>query len=159
MPIFRCDVVDLYVVRRALGAGHEVLQLRRAREPLAGTWQPIMGHIEPGETAVAAMLREAREEVGLDVRTVECWQLEQTYPFFIAATDTVMISPRFVVRVERAWEARLNGEHDAHRWVAMGDADRHFTWPGQLAALREIERILLPGSLQGRHLRLAFGGG
>ena len=161
MPTLRTDIVDLYLARRPLTPGGpvglELLQLRRSKAPLLGSWQPIMGHIEPGETALQAATREAAEEVGLALagpHTRGLWQLEQTFPFFIAATDTLMISPRFVALLAPDWQPTLNHEHDAHRWVNAADAQRHFTWPGQLHALREIELILSPGSLQGEHLRI-----
>ncbi|MCU0688784.1 MAG: NUDIX domain-containing protein [Phycisphaerales bacterium] len=158
MPTFRTDIIDLYILRRAEGAGWEVLQLRRTDPPLAGTWQPVMGHIQAGERATAAMAREAREELGLDIATspsvLGLWQLEQTFPFYIADLDAIIASPRFLAQVDRAWSPVLNREHSAYRWVNLAAADSHFTWPGQLHALAEIHRILLPGSLHGQHLRL-----
>lgn len=149
----RADVVDVWVVRNAPGkrragrGGLTLLQLRRAKEPLKGTWQPVMGHTERGETAVDAAVREAREEVGLDVRGKEAldfFALEQVHPFYIAAIDCVVLSPRFVVVVVEGWEPRLNREHAASRWVsASGESVRkHFLWPGQWAAAQEIAGVL-----------------
>ena len=37
----------------------------------AGYWCPICGRVEPGESQAAAVEREVREEVGLDVRAIE----------------------------------------------------------------------------------------
>ena len=157
-PRVRTDIVDLYVVRPGESRGWEVLQVRRTRAPMLGTWQPVMGHIEAGETAVVAVVREAREELGLEIsglaREGWFWQLEQVWAFYIAAMDCVVMSPRFVVRVGRGWEPALNAEHDARRWVALGEAGRWFMWPGQSHALREVEGVLMPGSLAGEHLRL-----
>jgi 8-oxo-dGTP pyrophosphatase MutT (NUDIX family) len=158
MPTFRTDIIDLYILRRGVAVGWEVLQLRRTEPPLAGSWQPVMGHIHAHERATAAMAREAREELGLDLPTsaavLGLWQLEQTFPFFIAELDAIIASPRFLAVVDRTWTPTLNNEHSAHRWVDLAAADSHFTWPGQLHALAEIHRILLPGSLQGQNLRL-----
>ena len=36
-----------------------------ARTPMRGTWQPVMGHIEPGERARDTAVRELHEELGL----------------------------------------------------------------------------------------------
>ena len=189
-PKVRSDVVDVYIVRTAT-ASHadsvlselantdspssptdvELLQLQRSRDPLRGTWQPVMGHIEPGETAVQAALRETHEETGLVVdlaalkhareasgspdgapsgaplaagACLGMWALEQVHPFYIAAIDCIVLSPRFVVLVDASWTPQLNAEHTASRWVSVRSASTHFTWPGQLASIAELRTILNP---------------
>lgn len=175
-PRVRSDVIEVHIARRRDGTarggpealsrgGHELLQIRRARAPLAGTWQPVMGHIEAGgvdgagETATAAALREAREEVGLvapGTAVIDAWALEQVHPFFIAAIDCIVLTPRFLIEVAGEWSPVLNAEHDAFRWVALTEADGAFLWPGQRAALREIERLLSPAAPERDALRLPW---
>ena len=46
--------------------GPEVLLIRRGRPPLAGAWSLPGGHIEPGERAADAALRELQEETGVE---------------------------------------------------------------------------------------------
>lgn len=41
--------------------------IRRALEPLAGYWAPPGGYVELGESVPEAVVREAREECGLDI--------------------------------------------------------------------------------------------
>ena len=43
-----------------------ILLVRRGRPPQAGRWSVPGGHVEPGETPEAAVLRELREETGLE---------------------------------------------------------------------------------------------
>ncbi|HRQ66143.1 MAG TPA: NUDIX domain-containing protein [Xanthomonadaceae bacterium] len=52
-----------------------VLLIRRARTvPRAGVWSPPTGRIEAGESAAQAVVREAREELGLEVRPIaQAW--------------------------------------------------------------------------------------
>jgi len=175
MPSVRADLIDVYIVRPVApnartggarsgergGAAFEFLQLRRTREPMAGTWHCVMGHVESGEAAVAAMVREVLEEVGLDVRASArefggVWCLEQVHPFFVPELDAVVLSPRFVVEVPSDWEPRLNAEHDGARWVdgpiglegkARAAALRRWLWPGQRKAVEEAcaEILALPG--------------
>jgi 8-oxo-dGTP pyrophosphatase MutT (NUDIX family) len=141
VPSLRADIVDAYVLRRTPGI--ELLQLRRTGAPLAGTWQPVMGHVEAGETAVGCLWRELEEETGLARDTVlGAWALEQVHPFFIAEIDAVVMSPRFAVEVGAGWSPMLNGEHDAHRWVPAEQAEDAFLWPGQHAAIAELEALL-----------------
>ncbi len=42
-----------------------ILLVRRGRAPQAGRWSVPGGHVEPGETPEAAVLRELLEETGL----------------------------------------------------------------------------------------------
>jgi len=44
----------------------KVLIAQRGKAPLAGIWSLPGGHIEPGETAQAAALRELGEETGIE---------------------------------------------------------------------------------------------
>lgn len=44
-----------------------LLLVRRARPPAAGTWSLPGGRVEPGEDDSAAVVREVREETGLEV--------------------------------------------------------------------------------------------
>src|SRR4051812_1092336 len=157
-PAIRTDIVDVYVFRRFPSEGItrgdpyvEVLQLYRAEAPLVSTWQPVMGHVESGETGAACAWRELFEELGLqrgDAALLGLWALEQVHPYFMAELDAVILSPRFAAEVSGHWEPRLNGEHRAHRWIAAHQAHRYFMWPGQVAAVHEITQWLLkPGSL------------
>ncbi|QYU70206.1 NUDIX hydrolase [Leptolyngbya sp. 15MV] len=165
MPTIRCDLVDVYVIRQFEGewlhradTRIEFLQLCRAVEPARNTWQPVMGHIEHGETAIGAAIRELREEVGLkpsDKAFKGMWQLEQVHPFFLASQDAIVLSPRFVVEVSPEFGPRLNQEHDGWRWIASHQAMRYFMWPGQLQAVREIVDVVFrPGSITRDALRV-----
>jgi 8-oxo-dGTP pyrophosphatase MutT (NUDIX family) len=57
-------------------SGPRVLMVERgARGSFAGWWQPVSGRIEPGESQAEAVVREVREEVGLEVRALrKVWE-------------------------------------------------------------------------------------
>jgi 8-oxo-dGTP pyrophosphatase MutT (NUDIX family) len=156
-PRLKSDVVDVYVFRR-VGRKVEFLQLHRTGRPLDGTWQPVMGHIRKGESAIACAKRELREEVGLSTRTphlLGLWALELVHPFFLAEMNAIYLCPRFAAEVPRSWRPRLNGEHDAWRWVHGSKVKSQFMWPGQHGAIVEIMDCLIrPGSLAEPRLRI-----
>lgn len=152
-PALRTDIVDVIVFRRA-AAGVEFLQLRRAAAPLAGTWQPVMGHVEESESAAAAALRELAEETGYapDRGLVGFWQLESLNVYFLAARDCVMLSPGFAAEVDATREPVLDVSHSAHRWVAPGQVESLFLWPGHRHAIAQIQRDILPPDAPTREL-------
>lgn len=162
MTTLRCDMVTVLVLRRN-SPEPEFLQLRRAPDPTGrrlgvGLWQPVMGAIEPGETAPHAASRELCEEIGLDVTSDQCvnwWSINRVRPFYCSARDAVFLGPAFAAEVSLAWSPRLNEEHDAFRWVAHRDVRNTFMWPDQIDACDEIVDFLLrPGSTAEAALRL-----
>lgn len=61
-----------------LREGARVLLIRRAAGvPRPGVWSPPTGRVEPGESIVDAVVREAREELGITVSALrEVWQCD-----------------------------------------------------------------------------------
>ncbi|MEM9064887.1 MAG: NUDIX domain-containing protein [Planctomycetota bacterium] len=159
-PRIRSDIADLYIFRRKPGV--EFLQLRRVGGSSHGTWHPVMGRIEAGETAPQAMLREANEETGLTPDFIlGFWALGTAFPAYLPPRDTgedecVLLAPRLAAEVKPGWEPVLNDEHDAQRWISAEDADGMFMWPTQRAAVRELLEMLKPGSLAEPGLRLSI---
>lgn len=154
-PQIRSDVVDVYVFRR-VATGVEFLQLLRADGEhggrLAETWQPLMGHVDRGESAAQTAERELREEVGLTRENpayLGLWALNGVRPFFMHARELIMLSPRFAAEVREGWEPVLNEEHTASRWIREDEVAKRFMWPGQAEAAGEITGYIARAGWEG----------
>jgi NAD+ diphosphatase len=83
----RCPACGLHTFPRTdpavtmlVEAGERCLLTRRRHAATATTWSALAGFVEPGETPEAAVAREAREEVGIEVVAVE-YVTSQPWPF------------------------------------------------------------------------------
>ncbi len=121
-------------------ADGRVLLLRRAPER-GGFWQPVTGRIEPGEGAAEAAARELREETGLDLPVrplayVHAFALSPEVNRVRAGAVVVVEETAFVAAVPRADPPRLSAEHDAHAWLAPGEATERLAFAGLRKAVR-----------------------
>ena len=109
-------MADRVVVAGALYDGGRLLAARRSAPPeLAGRWELAGGKVEPGESPEQALVRELREELGVESEALE--RIPGEWP----------LRPGYVLQV---WTARLvSGEvrplqdHDALRWLGPGEMD------------------------------------
>ncbi|MFC8231013.1 (deoxy)nucleoside triphosphate pyrophosphohydrolase [Streptomyces sp. NPDC057287] len=106
---------DSVVVAGAVCDGGRLLAARRSAPPeLAGRWELPGGKLEPGESGEQALVRELREELGVEAEPLE--RIPGEWP----------LKPGYVLRV---WTVRLlSGEpapledHDELRWLAPDEA-------------------------------------
>ncbi|WP_274561757.1 (deoxy)nucleoside triphosphate pyrophosphohydrolase [Streptomyces spiramyceticus] len=107
---------DRVVVGAAVYDRGRLLAARRSAPPeLAGGWELPGGKVEPGESPEQALVRELREELGVETETLE--RIPGEWP----------LKPGHVLQV---WTVRLVSgtprplqDHDALRWLQPHEAD------------------------------------
>ena len=120
------------VVGAAIVRGGRVLAARRsAPAALAGAWEFPGGKVEPGESPAAALARECREELGVQIAVGE----------LLGSAD---VAPGIVLHVHVAeliaGEPQPLQDHDELRWLAADELDDVSWLPADrpvLGALRE----------------------
>jgi 8-oxo-dGTP diphosphatase len=115
-----------------------LLMILRGHDPGRGLWSIPGGRIEPGETAEEAVVREVREETGLEVR---CGPLLGTAELPGLAGAVVDIRDYRAYPIAGSAAAPTAGDDAADvRWVSEAEAasmdERGEVTTGLLAALR-----------------------
>jgi 8-oxo-dGTP diphosphatase len=123
----------LVVVGAAIVREGRLLAARRSAPPaVAGGWEFPGGKVEPGESEVDALVRECREELGVEVR--------------IGALLGTVTPAEFVLRVYRAalvaGEPRPLQDHDELRWLAAHELADVPWLPADLPLLPAIREAL-----------------
>lgn len=128
------------IVRHDPEAGWQLLSARRTEPPAAaGLWEFPGGKVEDGESAEQCIVREIREELGVDVVLHEQivgplhgqWQLLEHIAFTF-----------WLCTIAPGQEPALLEDHDALAWLAV---DEMFTvpWiPADEEIVREVEGML-----------------
>ena len=131
------------------------LLLRRSptRDHAPGEWESGSGRVEQGEGFIEALLRESREELGLNVR-VECL-LGTTHVYRgEPVPENEMVGISFGCSVDDVSGLTLSDEHSEHRWVTAEEAAVLLPlghWLRALIVRAEAFRELMPVELRRLH--------
>jgi len=122
------------VVAGALISGNALLVAQRARPPeLAGLWELPGGKVAAGETDEAALERELKEELGVDV----------TVGSRLGAD--VALNPQTALRAYRVTQTGGTlhpNDHRALRWISVDDLDDLDWVPADRTWLAELKQAL-----------------
>jgi 8-oxo-dGTP pyrophosphatase MutT (NUDIX family) len=104
-----------------------ILLLRRslAKDHAAGEWETGSGGVLPGETPQAAVVREAKEETGLEIEIVS---VIDAFHFYRGTERRETIGISFHCRAAGG-EVKLSDEHEEARWVAVETARADAKYP------------------------------
>ena len=115
----------------------ELLLLRRSKTDTRrpGQWDFPGGNVEDGEDAWTAVVREAKEEAGIDITHPSLFHAHTEY----YAPDGSITWMAFAVRVQGRPAVTLSFEHDDHTWVNLDDSLQHITYERQQ---RQVKYLL-----------------
>jgi 8-oxo-dGTP diphosphatase len=126
------------VVGAAIVRDRRVLACRRTSPPeAAGRWELPGGKVEPGETPEAALVREVREELGVEM-AISHWLAEEEH-----ITEALVLRVAVATLVEGEPQPV---EHDRVRWLTASELDDVDWLDPDRPFLEEIRRSLLGGS-------------
>ena len=105
----------LVVVAFVIERDHHVLLLRRSmsKDHAPGEWEPGSGRVRQGEAPLAAVLRDAKEETGLDVTVLGPLD---TFHFYRGTAREEAIGITFHCRTTGG-DLTLSSEHVEAKWV------------------------------------------
>ena len=124
------------IVVRGQGASAEVLLVSAKKDP--SQWIFPKGHVEPGESAAEAALREMREEAGVDGKIIKPIGVS-TYD---SGKDRVRVS-YFLVRYSRAV---VRTETRKRRWRSFRQARELVAFDDARELMDKAERLLRKSS-------------
>lgn len=149
MPGRFIAVIGALVWRRSDGK-YLVLQRAATRDVGAGEWECVTGRLEQGEGFLAALRREALEELGTEVQ-VEC--ILRTAHFYRgeAQPENEAVGVMYGCSVDDGDEIHLSDEHSAHAWISADEARDRFPEGDRLRDLiarADFVRKLAPDELR-----------
>lgn len=148
MAIISANVVEVCIFKIVQGEPRYLLLRRTERDLLyPGIWQIVSGMVEWNEHAVRAALRELQEETGLS--PIRFWAAPYVDMFYIAANDTVHLSPLFAAQVGEQDQPKLSTEHQSFSWDDLETAHNKLIWPGQRHGLERVHRYIVGGLTAG----------
>ena len=100
-------------------------------------WEFVGGKVEPGESRKAALARECREELGVEIAVGDIFmEVEHTYP------DMTVHLTLFHARILQGIPQKL--EHNDIRWITPQQIDGYVFCPADVEVLEAIRAIALP---------------
>ena len=150
-----CRIVEVCAFRINRDKPEFLLLKRSGEETLyPGMWQIITGSIHEGETALAAALREFKEETNLTPR--HFWVVPYTGSFYDPANDVVNMAPFFAAQVLPDAHPLLSHEHTLFEWLPFEASRRRLVWPGQRDGLDVVMKCIIGGEDAARFTEISL---
>jgi 8-oxo-dGTP diphosphatase len=136
-----------YPARPVLGVGalifedDRILLVERGREPLKGQWSLPGGAVETGERLEEALIREVREETGLEVAPAQVAVIfERIIPGVEGQPEYHYVLVDFLCAL-RGGALCAGDDSNCAAWFALKDLDTLWMTEGTLGVIRRVHAL------------------
>ena len=106
-------------------------------------WDYAKGHLEEGETAWQAAVRELREETGIrQVDRVPGFEQQMHYGFFSPGKGRVQKTVTYFLGITRSEEVVVSAEHSGYAWLSFEEAMERLTYENAREVLRGAYEVV-----------------
>jgi dihydroneopterin triphosphate diphosphatase len=145
------QIVEVCIIRLNEGKSQYLLLQRADDEELyPGLWQIVTGSMKKNETSVQSVLRELKEETGLNIKKI--WTVPMIDSYLDFKADIIQMVPVFAVEVDSNSEVRLSHEHQSFQWLSYSEAKQRVVWPGQRNVIDVVHEFISGGKEAARLL-------
>ena len=128
-----------FILYRETGGGPVFLLLDYGKH-----WDYAKGHLEEGETAWQAAVRELREETGIrQVDRVTRFQQDMHYVFYSPRKGRIHKTVTYFLGRTRTEDVKISEEHTGHAWLGYEDAMERLTYENARELMRAAHDALL----------------
>lgn len=125
------DFIGIGVGAVILNPQNEILLLERNKSPEHGYWSIPGGSVEFGETIEDAIVREVKEELGLEVRIIKMLRVTN---HILKEKKIHWVSPAFLVKIISGEpQNKENTKHNEIRWFPIFHLPPNITITTKLA--------------------------
>jgi len=117
----------------------KIVLLKRSK----GYWELPKGHIEQGETAIGAAIRETIEETGIkDFEIIPGWKVKINYSYWFKRKKIEKEVEFYMARVKTFQEPKPSSEHIDARWIDIDQALRTVSFTDLKEVLQRAKEFI-----------------
>lgn len=106
----------------------------------SGHWDFVKGNVEKGESEEGTVLREAKEETGLEINIIPGFRERISY--FYRHGGLINKEVIFFLAEAESRSVKLSFEHQGFRWLPFEEAQKLATYENSRAVLKKAHEFL-----------------